>query len=43
MSAKTTKCPVCNGSGKRYILNNGTVINSEKCRECSGTGKVKVK
>lgn len=44
MSRNTKRCPICNGAGRIYLRNFGTVgelrFSSGVCRECKGMGKV---
>lgn len=43
MSSKSKPCEVCGGKGKLFLYHNGTVIHSDKCSSCKGTGRVKAK
>jgi len=40
VSSKKETCGTCGGKGKLYVYNLGTVISSDKCPTCKGTGKV---
>jgi DnaJ-class molecular chaperone len=40
VSSKKDICKVCGGKGKLFLCHNGTVINSDKCPRCRGTGRV---